>query len=184
MSPWIHSPWTSIQEIVLDHLISAYWLGKCFSVYLWLSGVLQRNISQQQILKPILYRAVMMCVYIKWLHKLLCSLISCIWLSYLACHIAYFCMVAAVLLRFKQVLTGWLSYGWFPLNYFICPLFLLFCLSLHLFFFLSSLLCIPLPFICAGLQMSGFPKVSSLPLCDCTLLLLLFLSIKVVELTS
>ncbi len=107
-----------------------------------------------------------MCVY-KMLPELLCP-------SYSACHIADFCVVAAVLLGCKQVLTGWLSYGCFPLTYCKCSLFLLFCHSLLPLrpFFLSSLLSSSLLFFRAGLQMSGFPKVSSLPLYDCTWLLL------------
>lgn len=59
----------------------------------------------------------------KWVHELLCFICP----SYLACHIADFCVVAAVLLGCKQVLTGWLSYGCFPPTYCKCSLLLLFC---------------------------------------------------------
>lgn len=113
------------------------------------------------------------------LHELLCPfLVSFIRPSYLACHIADCCVVAAVLLGCKQALTGWLSYGCFPLTYCKCsllppvlshsspsPSLLLPPPPLLLLLLLS-------PVFRAGLQMSGFPKVSSLPVYDCTLLLL------------
>lgn len=112
------------------HLITP--TAQCFFLFLWFVVVLHRKISQHQSLRQICKRAVTVCVYvrIKWLPELL-------WSLYAACHGADFC----VLLGFKQVLTGWLSYGCFPLTYCKCSLFLLLChslLPLHPFF-LSSL---------------------------------------------
>lgn len=85
----------------------------------------------------------------------------------LACHLAAVCVVAAVLLLGSRCLTRWLSHCCFPLIH--CKM-----LSLPPVLPSSPPSSIPLsPPFPAGLQMSGFPKVSSLPLCDCPLPLLL-----------
>lgn len=132
-----------------------------FCVY-YFSGLLHRNVSRQQNLKLILYSSgVCVCLY-KMITRASVFFDELYLVFIPGMTHADFCVVAAVLMGCKQVLTGWLSYGCFPFTYCKCSLLLLFChslLPLHPFF-LFSLLHSPLPPFRAGLQMSGFPKVS------------------------